>query len=142
MQTSCKLSKDDDSKYTDQRQYRSMIGNLLYVTASRSDVMQAVGQMTHFQETLKESHVLAVKRIFRYLKGTKDFILWYPKGKYISLISYTDANWASYIDDQRSTSGSVLCLGECLVSWLRNKQSSISLFIAEVEYIAATTCCT
>jgi hypothetical protein len=70
MQTSCKLSKDDDSKYTDQRQYRSMIGSLLYVTTSRPDVMQGVGQVTRFQAAPKESHVLAVKRIFRYLKGT------------------------------------------------------------------------
>jgi hypothetical protein len=81
MQTSCKLSKDDDSKSTDQRQYRSMIGSLLYVTASRPDVMQAVGQVARFQEAPKESHVLAVKRIFRYLKGTEEFGLWYPKGK-------------------------------------------------------------
>jgi hypothetical protein len=70
MQTSCKLSKDDDSKSTDQRQYRSMIGSLLYVTASRPDVMQTVGQVARFQAAPKESHVLAVKMIFRYLKGT------------------------------------------------------------------------
>jgi hypothetical protein len=70
MQTSCKLRKDDDSKSTDQRQYKSMIGILLYVTASRSYVMQEVGQVARFQATPKESHVLAVKRIFKYLKGT------------------------------------------------------------------------
>jgi hypothetical protein len=70
MQTSCKLRKYDDSKSTDQRKYRSMIGSLLYVTTSRLDVMQAVGQVARFQATPKESHVLAVKRIFRYLKGT------------------------------------------------------------------------
>jgi hypothetical protein len=70
MQTNCKLSKDDDSKSTDQRQYRSMIGSLLYVTTSRPDVMQTVGQVAQFQATPKESHVLAVKRIFKYLKGT------------------------------------------------------------------------
>ena len=70
MQTSCKLSKDDDSKSTNQRQYRSMIGNLLYVTTSRPYVMQAVGQVAQFQEAPKESHVLVVERIFRYLKRT------------------------------------------------------------------------
>jgi hypothetical protein len=88
MQTNCKLRKDDDSKSTDQRQYRSMIGNLLYVTTSIPDVMQAVGWVAQFKATPKESHVLAVKRIFRYLKGTKEFGLWYPKGKDLSLISY------------------------------------------------------
>jgi hypothetical protein len=70
MKTSCKLSKDDDSKSTDQRQYMSMIRSLLYVTSSRLDVMQTVGQVARFQATPKESHVLTVKRIFRYLKGT------------------------------------------------------------------------
>jgi hypothetical protein len=70
MKNSCKLRKDDDSKSTDQRKYRSMIGSLLYVTTSKPDVMQAVGQVARFQEAPKESHVLAVKRIFRYLKGT------------------------------------------------------------------------
>jgi hypothetical protein len=121
MQTSCKLSKDDDSKSTYQRQYRSMIGILLYVIASRPDVMQAVGQVAQFQTAPKESHVLAVKRIFRYLKGTKEFGLWYPKGKDLSLIAYTDADWAGCIDDRRSTSGVVFYLGECLVSWIRKK---------------------
>jgi hypothetical protein len=100
MQTSCKLSKDDDSKSTDQRQYKSMIGSLLYVTTSRSDVMQAVGQVARFQEAPKESHVLAVKRIFRYLKGTKEFGLWYPKGKDLSLIAYTYAYLTGCIDDR------------------------------------------
>jgi hypothetical protein len=70
MKTSCKLRKDDNSKSTYQRQYRSMIGILLYVIASRPDVMLAVEHVARFQETPKESHVLAVKRIFRYLKGT------------------------------------------------------------------------
>jgi hypothetical protein len=100
MQTSCKLSKDDDSKSTYQRQYRSMIGILLYVIASRPDVMQAVGQVAQFQTTPKESHLLTVKRIFRYLKGTKEFGLWYPKGKDLSLIAYTDADWTGCIDDR------------------------------------------
>jgi hypothetical protein len=124
MQTSCKLRKYDDSKSIYQRQYRSMIGSLLYVTTSRPYVTQVVGQVARFQATPKESHVLAVKRIFRYLKGTKESGLWYPKGKYLSVIAYTDADWESCIDDRRSTSGETFYLGECLVSWLSKKQSS------------------
>jgi hypothetical protein len=68
MQTSCKLRKDDDSKSTYHRQYKSMIDSLLYVIRSRLDVMPTVGQVAQLQATPKESHVLAVKRIFRYLK--------------------------------------------------------------------------
>jgi hypothetical protein len=98
-----------------------MIDNLLYVTASRSNVMQEVGQVARFQATPKESHVMVVKRIFLYLKGTGEFGLWYTKGKDLSLVSYIDAYWEGCIDDQRSTSGATFYLGECLVSWLSNK---------------------
>jgi hypothetical protein len=111
MKTSCKLSKDDDSKSTDQRQYKSMIGSLLYVTTFRPDVMQAVGQVARFQAEPKESHVLAVKRIFKYLKGTKEFGLWYPKGKDLSLIAYTDPYWAGCIDDRTKHQWSNVLLG-------------------------------
>ena len=83
-----------------------------------------------------------MKRIFRYLKGKKEFGLWYPKGKYLSLISYTNADWPGCIDDRRSTSGAMFYLGESLVSWLSKKQSSVSLSTTEAEYIATTTCCT
>jgi hypothetical protein len=119
-----------------------MMGSLLYVIASRPYVMQAIGQVARFQATPKESHVLEVKRIFIYLKRTKEFGLWYPKGKDLSLISYTYANWASYIDDRRSTSGATFYLGECLESWLSKKQSSISLSTSKEEYIAVKTWCT
>jgi hypothetical protein len=94
MHTSCKLSKDDKSKDEDHRLYKSMIDILLYVTSSRPDVMQVVGQVVRFQEALKETHVMEVKRIFRYLKETKDYGLWYQKGNDLSLVSYTIADWA------------------------------------------------
>ena len=70
-----------------------MIGSLLYVTASKLDVMQVVGQVARFQVAPKETHIIAVKRIFRYLKGTMDFGLWYPKGNELTLIAYSDADW-------------------------------------------------
>jgi hypothetical protein len=93
-----------------------MIGSLLYMTTFRPDVMQEVGQVEQFQVAPKESHVVAVKRIFRYLKGIEEFGLWYPKGNDLSLISYIDADWASCIDGRQSTNGSRFYLGECLVS--------------------------
>jgi hypothetical protein len=134
IKTSCKLRKDDDSKSTNQRKYRSMIGRLLYVTTSRTNLMKVVGQVTRFQEAPRESHVIAVKMIFRYLKGTKEFGLWYPKGKDLSLISYTDADWAGCIDVRQSTSGTPSYLAEHLVSWLSKKQSSLSLSTTVTHY--------
>ena len=69
-----------------------MIGSLFYVTASRPDVMQAVRLVTRFQENPKETHVLAIKRFFRYLKVTIEFGLWYPKGNELTLVAYTYAD--------------------------------------------------
>ena len=92
MTIGCKLSKDDESKEVDQKSYSSMIGSLLYVTTSRPDVMQAVGLVARFQANPKEVHVLEIKRIFRYLKGTTEFGLWYPKGNELTLVAYIDAD--------------------------------------------------
>jgi hypothetical protein len=99
MKIGYKLIKYDDSSYTDQRQYRSMIGILLYVTRYKTYVMKVVGKVARFQEAPKESHVLVVKRIFRYIKGKKEFGLCYQKGNDISLISYKDADWEGCIHD-------------------------------------------
>ena len=87
-----KLRKYDESKEVDQRLYRSISRSLLYVTSSRPDVMQEIGQVARFHAALKETHVLAVKRVFRYLKGTIYFFIWYPKGNYLTLVSYMDVN--------------------------------------------------
>jgi hypothetical protein len=79
MVTGYKLSKNDDSPDVDQRSYRSMIGSLLYITASRPDIMHVVGMVGRFQSAPKQSHFQVVKRIFRYLKETMTYGLWYPK---------------------------------------------------------------
>ena len=93
MITSCKLSKDDESLEVDHTMYRSMIGLRLYVTAKRPDVMQAIGLVSRFQSSPKETHVTTVKRILKYLKGTLEYGLWYPKGQYFILKAFTDADW-------------------------------------------------
>ena len=92
MTVGCKLSKEDESKDIDKKSSRSMIRSLLYVTVSRPDVKQVVGMVARFQSTSKENHVQAVKRIFRYLKGTINLGLWYPSKKYLSLRAYSDAD--------------------------------------------------
>ena len=142
MVTSCKLSKDDTSPTTDQKSYRSMIGSLFYVTASRPNVMHAVGQVARFQAAPTEAHVVAIKRIFQYLQSTKEFGLWYPKGNQLDLAAFLDIDWEGCVDTRRSTSGVAFFLGGCLVSWLSKKQSSITLSTVEAKYVASTTCCT
>lgn len=72
----------------------------------------------------------------------KESGLWYPRGKYFSLIAHIDSNWESDVDDQKSTSGGPFFLRECLVSWLSKKQVCISLSIAKEKYIAPASCCT
>ena len=116
-----KLSKEDESKIVDKKLYRSMIGSLLYVTASRYDVKQVVGMVSRFQATPRESHVQVVKRIFRYLKGTMDLWLWYPTKDSFSLRAYSDVDWVDCIDDRKSTSRGYFFWGESLVSWISKK---------------------
>ena len=95
----CKLSKDDESLEVDHTMYRSMIGSMLYVTATRPDVIQVVGLVSRFQSSPKETHVTAVKIIFKYLKGTMEYGLWYPKSQEFILKSFTNADWARSVDD-------------------------------------------
>jgi hypothetical protein len=142
MITGCKLNKEDDSSEVDQTMYRSMIGSLLYLIASRPNIMQAIGFVGKFQSNHKVTHVHAVKRIFKYLLGTIDYGLWYPKDTYLILIAYTDADWVGRVDNRKNTSGGAFFLGNCLVSWINKKKTSISLSTTEAENIDATSCCT
>eukprot|EP00253_Pinus_taeda_P022847 PITA_22847 len=90
----------------------------------------------------KETHLQAVKRILKYLQGTQNYGLWYPRDTDLTLHAYTDADWAGSVDDRKSTSGGAFFMGSRLVSWFSKKQSSIALSTAEAEYVAAASCCT
>ena len=94
-----------------------------------------------FQANPKESHLIAVKHIFKYLKGTSNLGIWYPKGTGFDLIGYTDSDFAGCKIDRMSTSGSCQFLGRRLVSWYSKKQHSVSTSTAEAEYISAGSCC-
>ncbi|KAK6121853.1 hypothetical protein DH2020_044407 [Rehmannia glutinosa] len=142
MATNVKIDKDEKGKSVDESKYRGMIGSLLYLTASRPDILHAVCLCARFQSNPKESHMSAVKRIFRYLKGTIQYGLFYPKNENFSLKGYSGSNYAGNIDDRKSTSGSCQFLGDCLVSWFSKKQNCVSLSTVEAEYIFAAFCCT
>eukprot|EP00253_Pinus_taeda_P029662 PITA_29662 len=142
MVTVCSLSANDELAAVHQPTYRSMIGSLLYLTGTRPDIMHAVGIVGRFQANPKETHLQAVKRIFRYLQGTQNYGLWYPRDTGLTHHTYTDADWDGRVDDRKSTSGGAFFMGSRLVSWFSKKQSSIALSTAEVEYVAAPSCCT
>jgi len=110
------LDLDEGCKSVDQTLYRSMIGSLLYLTASRPDIMFSVCMCARFQAYSKESHISAVKRILRYLKHTPSIGLWYPKGASFTLLGYSDSDFAGCRVDRMSTSGGCHLLGRSLVS--------------------------
>ena len=142
MSTTLKLDKDEKGKSVDQSLYRSIIGSLLYLTASRPDICFSVGLCARFQANPKESHLKAVKRIIRYIKGTHSLGLFYSFDTNDILVGYCDADWAGNIDDHKSTSSGCFYVGNNLVSWSSKKQNSVSLSSSEAEYIAAGSACT
>ena len=108
----------------------------MYLTASRPDIMFQTCFCARHQSKPKNSHLKAVKRIFRYLKGTVNLGLWYRKGIGYELIAYTDASHGGCKHDKKSTSGHVQFLGDRLVNWASKKQNCVSMSTAEAEYVA------
>ena len=141
MSPSCKLDKDEEGKCVDLKYYRGMIGSLLYLTASRPDIMFSVCLCARFQSNPKESHLNAVKRILRYLNGTQTLGLWYSKDSLIDLLGYSDADFAGCRLDRKSTSGTCQFFKVNLISWFSKKQNLVALSMAEAEYIATGSCC-
>ena len=94
-----------------------------------------------YQSSPKVTHLVAVKRIFRYLKGQPKLGLWYPNNSSFDLYAYTDSDYGGCNLDRKSTSGGCQFLGNKLVSWKCKKQTTISVSTAEAEYVAAASCC-
>ncbi|GJW83701.1 putative ribonuclease H-like domain-containing protein [Tanacetum coccineum] len=141
METQKALLKDADGEDVDEHLYRSMIGSLMYLTSSRLDIMFAVCACARFQVNPKVSHLHAVKRIFRYLKGQPKLGLWYPKDSPFDLVAYTDSDYARASLDRKSTIGGCQFLGCRLISWQCKKQTVVANSTTEAEYIAASNCC-
>jgi hypothetical protein len=135
------LDLNEEGKLVDQRLYRSMIGSLLYLCTSRPDIMLSVCMCARFQANPKDYHLVAVKRILRYLVHTQNLGLWYPKGPLFDLLGYFDSDYAGCKVDRKSTTGTCQFLGQSLVSWSSKKQNCVALSTAEAEYIAAGAYC-
>ncbi|GKA50504.1 hypothetical protein Tco_0743577, partial [Tanacetum coccineum] len=138
-----RLKLDEDLKGipVDQTRFRGMVGSLMYLTASRPDLVFVVCMCARYQAKPTKKHLEAIKRVFRYLRGTIHMGLWYPKDNAMALTAYADADHAGCQDTRRSTSGSAQFLGEKLVSWSSKKQRSTAISTTEAEYIAMSGCC-
>jgi hypothetical protein len=141
MGTDGHLDLDKGGKSVDQKAYRSMIGSLLCLCASRPDIMLSVCMCARFQSDPKECHLVVVKRILRYLVHTPCFGIWYPKGSTFDLIGYSDSYYVGCKVDRKNTLGTCQFLGRSLVSWRSKKQTFVALSTAESEYVAAGQCC-
>ncbi|GKD94905.1 putative reverse transcriptase, RNA-dependent DNA polymerase [Tanacetum coccineum] len=140
METNKALLKDEEAANVDVHLYRSMIGSLMYLTASRLDIMFAVCACARFQVTPKTSHLHAVKRIFRYLKGHPKLGLWYLRDSPFDLEAFSDSDYAGASLDRKSTIGGCQFLGRRLISWQCKKQTIVANSTTEAEYVAAANC--
>ncbi|GJY59650.1 hypothetical protein Tco_0459542 [Tanacetum coccineum] len=141
MSTEIKLTKDDEAVSVDNTKYRGMIVNLLYLTASRPDIMFSVFLCARFQENTKTTHLEAVKRIFRYIRGTTYLVLWYLKGTDIETIVYANYDHSEDHVDRKSTSGVCTFMGCCLTPWFSKKQTALAIPAIEAKYVSAGKAC-
>nr|GEX37872.1 putative ribonuclease H-like domain-containing protein [Tanacetum cinerariifolium] len=139
--TEMPLLKDPDGEDVDVHTYRSMIGSFMYLTSSRPDSMFAVCACAYFQVTPKASHLHAVKRIIRYLKGRPHLGLWYPKYLPFDLVADSDSDYAGACPDRKSTTRGCQFFRCRLISWQCKKQTVVATSSTEAEYVAAASYC-
>ncbi|GJS91547.1 putative ribonuclease H-like domain-containing protein [Tanacetum coccineum] len=140
IETNKALLKDEEAEDVDVRLYRSMIGSLMYLTASRPDIMFTICAYVRFQVTPKVSHLHAVKRIFRYLKGQPKLGLWYLRDLPFDLEAFSDSDYARASLDKKSTTGGCQFLGKRLISWQCKKQIIVANSTTKAEYVATANC--
>jgi hypothetical protein len=150
-----KLTKQDCAETREEKEnmkdkpYMSMVGSLLYASIStRPDISHAVSVASRFMKTPGEKHWKAAKRTLRYLQGTTQFGLEYEaEGDVedvdiktpLEVVGYCDADWAGDVDDRKSTTGYVIKINGCTISWLSKKQGTVALSTAEAEYMSISS---
>lgn len=131
--TSSKLTKNGVSSYVNPTLFKQIVGSLMYLNATRPDAMFTVSLISRFTEKPTTEHLVAAKRILRFLKGTAEDGILYRKGKKQELIAYCDSDYAGDLDDRKSTSGYIFMLNNEAVSWSSKKQPIVSLSTTEAE---------
>ncbi|MCH82414.1 copia-type polyprotein [Trifolium medium] len=140
MEANLKLSKDETGQAVDATLFKQVVGSLRFICNTRPDINYAVGSVSRFMSNPKASHMVAAKRILRYLKGTQDFGLAFPTskvGSQFELEGFSDSDWCGDKDDRRSTSGHWFRFRNSPISWSSKKQNTVALSSCEAEYIAA-----
>nr|GEX92297.1 putative ribonuclease H-like domain-containing protein [Tanacetum cinerariifolium] len=133
-------SKDEPDDAVNVHLFRSMIGSLMYLTASRPEIMFAVSACSRHQVSPLTSHLNAIKKIFKYLKGKPNLGLWYPRDSPFQLEAYSDSGYAGSHGDRKSTTGRCQFLGRRLISWQCKKQTVVATCSTEAKYVAAASC--
>jgi hypothetical protein len=141
MSTTTTLDPDENDKAVDQREYRSIIDSLLYFTTTQLDIQFAVCLCACFQASARSSHWQVVQRIFRYLKYTLKFGIWYSSSSSLDLVGFFDADFVGCGTDQKNTFGPCHFLGSSLICWSSQRQTNIAQSTTEVKYVAAASCC-
>ena len=140
MEIGLRLIKDFEGKRVDNALYKQIVGNLMYLIATRLDIMHVMSLISRYMECQGKMHLLAAERIFRYLQGTIEYGLFYKKGEKSNLFGFTDSDYAGDVDDRKSTSGYVFIMGSTTISWCLKKQAILTLSTTRAEFVVATTC--
>ncbi|GKA11183.1 retrovirus-related pol polyprotein from transposon TNT 1-94 [Tanacetum coccineum] len=136
------LDADLSGTPVDQTKYRSMVGALMYLIASRPDIVHATCYCARYQARPTKKHLKEFKRIFWYLMNTINMGLWYLKDTGFELTAFLDSDYAGCLDSRKSTSGGIQFLGgDKLVNWSSKKQDCTSMSLAEAEYVSLSACC-
>jgi hypothetical protein len=136
IEVNVKLGEDSESPLVDKGRYQRLVGRLIYLSHTRSDIAYAVSVISQFMHSPRESHMEAVYRILRYLKSSPGKGLLFSRHGHLKIEAYTDADWAGSIMDRRSTSGYCTFVGGNLVTWRSKKQSVVARSSAEAEFRA------
>lgn len=139
MEPKVQLSKDHMGKAVDSTMFKSLVGGLRYLVHTRPDISYAVGMVSRFMERPTVQHLNAVKRILRYVNGTKEYGLVYTENFGNHLLSgYSDSDLRGSVNDRKSTGGMAFYLSDSLITWVSQKQRCVALSTCEAEFIAAT----
>lgn len=133
---------DEEANEMSNVPYQEAVGSILYLAqCTRPDISFAIANVSKFNQNPGRAHWNAVKRIFRYLKGTMDYKLEYSAGANSNIIGYSDADWAADTDDRKSCTGYVFKLQGGAISWASKKQHTVALSSTEAEYMALAAAC-